>query len=199
MEENVRNLLRKQLSAARRQLSNTQVIDYSSAICSNVLPLVEPFTHIAGYLAFGNEVRIDSALKTVRHRRCKTFVPIIKENHQMVFARIDDDTRLVKNSFGILEPDPANAQPVCAATLDAVLVPLVGFDEHCHRMGMGGGFYDRAFAARKESPDSNAIPLLIGVAYDVQQTSDVMPDWWDVPLDIVVTETRILRRNRTKP
>jgi 5-formyltetrahydrofolate cyclo-ligase len=59
---------------------------------------------------------------------------------------------------------------------------------------MGGGFYDRAFAENKHLQDEVTKPLLIGVAYDIQQTASVLPDWWDVPLDVIVTETRILRR-----
>jgi len=71
-----------------------------------------------------------------------------------------------------------------------VLVPLVGFDLSRNRMGMGGGFYDRSFAHRR---DNNGKPLLIGVAYDIQQADTVYPEWWDVKLDIIVTESRIIR------
>jgi 5-formyltetrahydrofolate cyclo-ligase len=191
---NARNELRKHLSSARRQLSNAQVIDYSSAICKSLLPFIEPCAHIAGYLALGNEVRVDAVFNMARQKMCKTYVPIVQAEHQMVFAPIDDDVALVRNKFGILEPELAATESIPAGCLDVVLVPLVGFDEHCQRMGMGGGFYDRAFAVNKDSPDCTKKPLLIGVAYNIQQTASVLPDWWDVPLDIIVTETQVIRR-----
>jgi 5-formyltetrahydrofolate cyclo-ligase len=192
--QDMRNELRKKLSSTRRQLSDVQVLEYSSVICHKLLSLIKPSTNIGGYLAVGNEVRIDPALDTARQRLCKTYVPIIQSDHQMVFAQIDDDMTLVKNKFGILEPDLAISTCILSGSLDAVLVPLVGFDEQCQRMGMGGGFYDRAFAENKHLQDEVTKPLLIGVAYDIQQTASVLPDWWDVPLDVIVTETRILRR-----
>lgn len=191
---NARNELRKHLSSARRQLSDAQVLEYSSAICARLLPLIEPSTRLAGYLALGNEVRVEAVLRMARQQLCKTYVPIVQAEHQMVFAHLDDDVPLIKNKFGILEPQLATTESIPSGCLDVVLVPLVGFDEHCQRMGMGGGFYDRAFAANKDSPQHTKKPLLIGVAYDIQQTPSVLPDWWDVPLDIIVTESQVLRR-----
>jgi len=192
-----RDTLRQQLSSARRQLSNSQVIEYSSRICDKLQQLIEPSCHLAGYLALGNEVNVKALLEKARQQQCKTYVPIVRPNNQMVFALIDDEMPLIKNKFGILEPDLTNTESIASADLDAVLVPLVGFDEHCQRMGMGGGFYDRAFAANRELSSKTKKPLLIGVAYDFQQTASVLPDWWDVPLDIVVTESRIIKRPST--
>jgi 5-formyltetrahydrofolate cyclo-ligase len=196
-DEKARDEIRIKLSSARRQLSDVQVFEYSSVICNRLLPLIEPSANLAGYLALGNEVQIDAVLQTARQRLCKTYVPIVQSDHQMVFAHIDDDIALVKNKFGILEPVLATTESISSDNLDVVLVPLVGFDDQCQRMGMGGGFYDRAFATYKDSPDELKRPLLIGVAYDIQQTISVMPDWWDVPLDLIVTETRTLRRPRS--
>lgn len=190
-----RDELRKQLICARRQLSDTQVHEYSTAISESLLSLIKPSLHVAGYLALGNEVQINTVLKTLRQHCCKTYVPIMQKERQMVFAKIDDDTVLLKNKFGILEPDLAISTTIAAKQLDVVLVPLVGFDAHCQRMGMGGGYYDRAFATNKTSANTVKKPRLIGVAYDVQQTSSVLPDWWDVPLDLIVTETQIIKPN----
>lgn len=188
-----RDELRKQLVSARRQLSDAQVLEFSSAISNRLLSLIEPSSSVAGYLPLGNEVRIDSVLRTVRQQLCKTYVPVMQKNRQMVFAKIDDETVLIKNSFGILEPDLATSETLHAERLDIVLVPLVGFDQECQRMGMGGGYYDRAFEANRAAPDNIKKPLLIGVAFDVQQTASVMPDWWDVPLDLIVTETQTIK------
>ena len=193
VKRDARDSLRKQLISARRALSEEQVQEYSAAICHSVLSLIKPSHNVAGYLALGNEVRIDSVLAAARKQFCTTYVPIMQSQRQMMFAKIDDELPLIKNNFGILEPNPATAESIPSNELDIVLVPLVGFDKQCQRMGMGGGYYDRAFAPNKSTPDNTKNPFLIGIAYDVQQTDSVMPDWWDVPLDMVVTESRIIK------
>ena len=63
-------------------------------------------------------------------------------------------------------------------------MPLVGFDRLGHRLGMGGGFYDRTFAA--ESWRFRR-PCLIGVAHDCQEVEQLSAQPWDVPLDALVT------------
>ena len=74
-----------------------------------------------------------------------------------------------------------------------MIVPLVGFDDECHRIGMGRGFYDRAFSfvGRSEPPRR---PRLVGVAFDEQRCERIDPQEWDVALDAVVTPTRTIVR-----
>ena len=71
--------------------------------------------------------------------------------------------------------------------LDAILVPLVGFDDRGHRLGMGGGFYDRALADLARRPRR---PRLIGVAFEFQRRPRLREAAWDQPLDQVVTDVR---------
>ena len=96
---------------------------------------------------------------------------------------------MIGNKFNIKEPDVTSSDYLMPAELDAVLVPLVGFDKCRNRMGMGGGFYDRSFAHRNKAAGK---PFLIGVAYDLQQADSVYPDWWDVKLDVIVTESQVI-------
>jgi 5-formyltetrahydrofolate cyclo-ligase len=73
-----------------------------------------------------------------------------------------------------------------------VVVPLVGFDARCQRLGMGGGWYDRSFAASHHAdcaPDKGGHPLLVGAAFAVQQIDRLPAQAWDVALDAVCTET----------
>lgn len=64
-----------------------------------------------------------------------------------------------------------------------VLAPLVGFDRDCYRLGYGGGYFDRTLAALAPRP------LAIGVGFELSQVSTIYPQPFDVPMDIVVTET----------
>lgn len=70
---------------------------------------------------------------------------------------------------------------------DIVLVPLVGFDSHCNRIGMGGGWYDGYFAAHPNS-------LKIGLAYSLQKVNEIPISPIDVPMDMIVTEKAVFRR-----
>jgi len=88
---------------------------------------------------------------------------------------------------GIGEP-PAGCPEVALSEIDLVLVPGVAFDESCHRLGMGGGFYDRLLAALAQSATT------IGLAFDEQIVELVPREEHDVTLDAVVTPSRILRR-----
>ena len=189
----IRNELRSELRAARSRISPTEVTSRSAALARNLHPLLSQATHIAGYLAIGSEVDltpIRSSLTTEQH----FYVPVVKPGNQLIFTRLQEDTPLIPGSFGILEPVVDASGGVDITALDVVLVPLVGFDRHCNRMGMGGGYYDRAFAHRREPSSLPTKPLLIGVAYDQQEAPSVFPDWWDVTLDHIVTESRTLNR-----
>jgi 5-formyltetrahydrofolate cyclo-ligase len=75
--------------------------------------------------------------------------------------------------------------------LDLVLAPLVVFDPDRNRIGMGGGFYDRSFAFRK-NPE-NKVPVLIGVAHELQKVDQIVPQDWDVRLDMIITDQAVYK------
>jgi len=75
----------------------------------------------------------------------------------------------------------------------AVLMPPIGFDGECYRLGYGGGFFDRTLAAM--SPQ----PLKIGVAYEELRIETIRPQPHDIAMDCVVTESGIRRRASPPP
>ena len=75
----------------------------------------------------------------------------------------------------------------------AVLAPLVGFDRQCFRLGNGGGYFDRTLAALAPRP------LAIGVGFELSQIETIYPQVFDVPMDIIVTESCIRRRSPSLP
>jgi len=70
-----------------------------------------------------------------------------------------------------------------------VLAPLVGFDDACYRLGYGGGYFDRTLAAL--SPRAFAI----GIGFEAQHLATIYPQPFDVPMDLIVTEAGIRKRN----
>ena len=138
---------------------------------------------IAAYLASPEEAAIHAFIELAWQRQQSIFLPCIDdERGQMTFAQYHPDAPLKKNRFGLLEP--ADRTDIAQASdLNYALVPLVAFDGHGNRLGMGGGYYDRFFAERIGRP------TMIGIAFSEQQTTIPLPcEQWDVPLNMVVTD-----------
>lgn len=196
--ENDRQETRQQLRHRRAQLDRLTLMPLSHACAANILPLLADAQHIGAYLAFGNEVCTDELMAQRRALGQFTYVPLIQPDHTLRFAPITDSTAIAQNKYGIREPDVHGETCLPATSLDIVIVPLLGFDAQCNRMGMGGGYYDRTFAHKRQAKGGKSAimpPLLIGAAFEFQRVEQVFADWWDVPLDHVVTEQRIYSRN----
>jgi 5-formyltetrahydrofolate cyclo-ligase len=73
--------------------------------------------------------------------------------------------------------------------LDVIFIPLVAFDDTGHRLGMGGGFYDRTLVNFYNDPSSQT--TLIGLAHDIQKTLSLPTQVWDVPLPYILTPTQL--------
>jgi 5-formyltetrahydrofolate cyclo-ligase len=107
------------------------------------------------------------------------------------FAPLTRSTSWKRNRFGITEPDMKWKDTLHARQLDVVLMPLVAFDRNGHRLGMGGGYYDRTLSFRR-SRKHWLKPLLIGVAHSIQEHSGLPTNPWDIPVDAIITESDIL-------
>jgi len=82
-------------------------------------------------------------------------------------------------------PVPQNRNVV---TPHAILAPLVGFDRQFYRLGYGGGYFDRTLAALSPRPRA------IGVGFGLSLIETVYPQSFDIPMDFVVTEAELRRR-----
>lgn len=92
-----------------------------------------------------------------------------------------------ETSHNILEPEQSPDTNIQAPSLDIVIVPMVGFDKHCSRIGSGFGCYDRSFEFLVKKHLKK--PVLVGIAYYMQQLETIEVNPWDVPMDYVITET----------
>lgn len=99
----------------------------------------------------------------------------------MEFRAWSPGDRMEEGRFGTRHPR-ADA-PICHP--DAIIAPLIAFDDGLMRLGQGGGYYDRAFARYENA-------LRLGLAWSVQQIDHVPSDPWDVPLHAVLTERSII-------
>jgi 5-formyltetrahydrofolate cyclo-ligase len=110
---------------------------------------------------------------------------VLGDDRQLQFAPWRPGEALVANRFGI--PEPAEAQPLPAEAMALIVLPLVGFDATGQRLGMGGGWYDRSLAFRRDR--TAPPPWLVGVGFALQQIDALPVEPWDVPLDAVCTES----------
>ncbi len=70
---------------------------------------------------------------------------------------------------------------------DVLIVPLLGFDSMCYRLGYGGGFYDRTLRTALRRP------VTIGVGFELARLDTIQPQPYDVPMDLILTEVAMLR------
>lgn len=111
-------------------------------------------------------------------------VPVIQGAGQPLrFSRWEPDIALKKGPFGAMIPELDDFLDP-----EILIVPLVAFDAQGGRLGYGGGFYDRTL----EGLRSRRPTLAIGFAFDAQETTDLPLEATDQPLDMLVTETRVL-------
>ena len=76
--------------------------------------------------------------------------------------------------------------------MNLILMPLVGFDKHKNRLGMGGGFYDKTLSFKTKQVKFNK-PKLFALAFNCQEVVQLEAKPWDVPVDGIITPTRFIR------
>lgn len=171
--------LRRRFRAVRRDLVGAIDSDVQArmlaAIADRLAPLLARQGPFAGYVAQTGEPDILPFLATAHRAGHETALPAITRT-AMRFGRWHPDVALDTGYSGIPQPDAR--VPIEPAIL---LTPLVGFDRRGNRLGQGGGFYDRWFAAHPRA-------MRIGIAWSVQEVAALAVAPWDVPLHAIVTE-----------
>ncbi len=125
-----------------------------------------------------------------RARGKRLYLPVVGGGGGMAFAPWVRGGRLRRNRYGI--PEPAGGRRVPAGRLDLLVMPLVAFDAAGNRLGMGGGYYDRALAQRHRRP------FLVGIAFACQQVEAVPAQPWDIPMTCVITERGRRARGKSR-
>jgi 5-formyltetrahydrofolate cyclo-ligase len=157
--------------------------------------ILRPGRRVAAYLAMPGEASLAPAIEFGHRIGVRFYVPVLRSSRRRVmdFAPLDRSGRLVRNFYGLLEPATPVVRSLRPSRLDVVLVPLLGFDRHGQRLGMGGGYYDRALRHRAAPGRSYRRPLLVGIAYACQELPRIEAAHWDVALDLIVTEHGVIR------
>jgi 5-formyltetrahydrofolate cyclo-ligase len=179
--------LRQRNRELRAKLEPTQLEAAATAVCERICALVEyqQAQKIAVYFAVNGEIGLMPVIDHALAQGKQIYLPNLDQK-TLRFSPYDHAQKMRINRYKLPEPDVTDDEMLAASELDLVLAPLVVFDADRNRIGMGGGFYDRSFAFRKE-PGCRR-PQLIGVAHELQKVAQLVPEDWDVRLDMVVTD-----------
>jgi 5-formyltetrahydrofolate cyclo-ligase len=184
--------IRQQIRAARKAIPApyAQQASYKFSEQFGELSAYQSATRVAGFLPFDGEANPLPLMDRAILESKQVFVPIIvAKGEPLLFAPWSRTTKLKPNQFGIDEPDVAREEMIAGHELDFVITPLVAFDEDCHRLGVGGGFYDRTFAFLSDTDGVQGSPCsLVGIAYELQKIPQINRQSHDVRLAGVVSE-----------
>jgi len=181
--------IRRAVLAARDALDDAERAARSIAIHERFLGLHEVET--AGvamvFWSFGSEVSTPPLLERLHARGVRLCLPRIEGGRDLTAVAYEPGDPLTETSFGAREP--ADGTVLEPHALDLIVTPGVAFDRSGNRIGYGGGFYDRFL--RRTRP---VVPR-IALAFDVQVLATELPAGrFDLGVDMVVTETRTIRR-----
>lgn len=188
----MKDQIRQRLRLQRAELPLKSFNKMSATIAKNISE--SKVFKDAQRIGFYHSVKGEADPSSLRTTRKHFFLPVISKNlnEGLVFIEMNNDTQFENNKFSIPEPVYDEEKIVAANTLDLVIVPLLGFDRKGNRLGMGGGFYDRCFAFKKQE---NTKPILVGYAYNFQELDTLKAEPWDVGLDMIATESELIKIN----
>ncbi len=174
--------MREVLRARRRQLAAAEVLGAGAAVWARLqtLPCYSDALALIAYIPSENEVPTEYAVADCDHAHRALYLP---KSGQARFVRWCAGEPLIPGPGGVLEP--LSGPPLGPDVSAVALIPVVGWSEAGVRLGRGGGFYDRAFADRADI-------VRIGLAYEFQCCPELLSDPWDVSLDYVITERRVV-------
>ena len=175
--------LRRRLSAEQQTLAANNVAEHALNVES-----VDGAQHIALFLSVDGELNTRPLIARLWQQHKQVYLPVLHpfSPGNLLFIRYTPETELIPNRLRIPEPQ-LNVQDIIPLDrLDVMFVPLVAFDKHGQRLGMGGGFYDRTLQHWRRHRF-----LPVGLAHDCQQVDTLPVETWDIPLPAILTPSRL--------
>ncbi len=170
--------LRSHIRSLKRQMTEVQIAEKSEVLRSlfTETPAYRNAKTIYGYMSYNQEVRTLSILEQALRDGKRVAIPKCY-GADMRFIYIEDLTQVEKSSCGI--PEPISDGPVANDETALVLMPGLAFDPQGHRIGYGGGFYDKFLAAEPNHPT-------VALCFDFQVLPRLDTEEFDIPVDQVL-------------
>ncbi|NYS31196.1 5-formyltetrahydrofolate cyclo-ligase [Pantoea sp. WMus005] len=185
-----RQVIRQQVRHLRRAMTDEQqalAAEQLADLALNYAPMTAA-RNIALFLSVDGELNTRPLIARLWHLKKAVYLPVLHpfSPGNLLFLRYSPDTPLHINKLRIPEPPLDIRQLITLDQLDLMMVPLVAFDQHGQRLGMGGGFYDRTLQNWRQHGF-----LPVGLAHDCQQVDNLPVAEWDVPLPAVMTPSKL--------
>ena len=170
--------LRKKIREQKRAMTEQDIVRKSARL-GELFAASEVYRNaktIYGYLPYNQEVRTVPMLERALAEGKRVAVPKVY-GEEMKFLYLDDLTKVEKGYAGI--PEPVDDGPVAQDETALVLMPGLAFDPQGHRIGYGGGFYDKFLAAEPNHPT-------LALCYEFQMLPELHTEEHDIPVDTVL-------------
>lgn len=170
--------LRRMIREWKRAMTEAEIQSRSEAL-AQLLYASEAYRNaktIYGYLPYNQEVRTVPMLEQALRDGKRVAVPKVFGD-EMKFLYLQDLTQVAKGYAGI--PEPIADEPVAEDKTALVLMPGLAFDPQGHRIGYGGGFYDKFLAAEPNHPT-------LALCYEFQLLPKLETEEHDIPVDVVL-------------
>ncbi len=179
--------MRFRVRAARRAVMPEQRAAASHAVTEALLALPElaAATAVLVYGSMPEEIDTADLIERLWQRGTRVALPRVRGRRDLQLHWHERDRDLCTGAYGLKEPCP-QAPEALPPQIDVVVVPGVAYDLSCRRLGLGAGYYDALLAGMSATT--------VGVAFDEQVAREVPCGEHDVPVDILVTPTRVVRR-----
>lgn len=170
--------LRRAIRERKRAMTEEEIVERSNALAEKFYhtPAYQAASTIYGYLPYNQEVRTVPMLEQALRDGKKVAVPKCYGD-EMKFIYLDDLTKVSKGYAGI--PEPIADAPVAHDETALVLMPGLAFDPQGHRIGYGGGFYDKFLSREPNHPT-------LALCYDFQMLPHLDTEEHDIPVDVVL-------------
>ncbi|PLX48058.1 MAG: 5-formyltetrahydrofolate cyclo-ligase [Desulfobulbaceae bacterium] len=189
-----REALRQKILGARDGLSDKVRQAKSISVMQNFWTLMgmQQWSTLFIYVNFRSEVETLELIKKCINRDIRVAVPLVEASAVRMIPLLikDPEQDLVPGYYNIPEPDPKKSLRLEPGEIDAAVIPGSVFDIHGGRLGYGGGYYDRFLL--NDAPQAKRI----GLAFELQVVDNVPLEPHDQPLDILITEERIVNITR---
>ena len=180
--------IRKRMLEVRNVMTGGEIASGSRAIVKRLAELdqIRRASTLMVYLGFGSEVLTDDLILRGWEEGKRIAVPLCRPvSRELIACRIDGFDELECGHYGLREPKADRLRPVPPGEIDAVVVPAVAFDRQGHRLGYGGGYYDRFLPGAPRA-------TRIGVAFARQIVAEIPAGPHDVTMDCIVTEREVI-------
>ena len=179
--------LRASLVAARKARPDAERLADRAANATHLLAGLPARSCIAAYLPLPTEP-LDPNLLDQLARTHRVLVPVVTGAAPLDWCEYPGPVR--PGSFGIAEPVGRRLGPDAITDADAVLIPALAVDPRGHRLGRGGGHYDRTLALRSRVAAGSPGRLLVATIYDAELLDAVPVDALDQPISAFVSPSR---------